>query len=47
MVENPTDRNWLGAADAAGRRTTFSLPLPAGAQNVEFSNGVHDLPATV
>ena len=46
-VENPSDRNWLGAADRAGKRTTLILPIPAGAQNVGLTNGVHDLPATI
>ncbi|HUS93449.1 MAG TPA: hypothetical protein VM695_16445, partial [Phycisphaerae bacterium] len=34
-VRNPTDRAWLSAPDADGKRSSVALPLPAGAQNVE------------
>jgi hypothetical protein len=47
MIDNPFDRNWLGNADANGKRTTLSLSIPASAQNVQINNGVHDLPATI
>jgi hypothetical protein len=42
IVENPTDRTWLGGpADAQGRRPTISLGLPPGASDVQLQRGFH------
>ena len=34
IVNNPSDRTWLGAPDAKGARASVVLPLPAGARDV-------------
>ena len=39
VVSNPTDRTWLGVAQPEGRRTTISLPLPAGIKDFESPDG--------
>lgn len=41
-VENPTDRAWIGKADANGKRQTLSLELPEGASELQFGGGLHD-----
>jgi hypothetical protein len=47
-IENPTDRAWAGEAPGAdGKRTTFVLPLPAGAGNVKVGAGFHDCCTTI
>jgi len=35
-MQNPSDRTWLGAADASGARVTMALALPAGTQQIEL-----------
>lgn len=42
QVENPSDRAWTGAPAADGKGTTFVLPLPDGASNVQLIEGFHD-----
>ena len=42
VVENPTDRAWIGKAGADGKRTTTVFPLPAGAANVQLAGGFHE-----
>lgn len=42
IVDNPTDRTWLGApADASGRRATVVLSLPSGASEITLESGFH------
>jgi hypothetical protein len=40
-VENPADRAWLGEVQKDGSRITLTLPLPTGAQQVQY-NGLAD-----
>lgn len=42
VVENPSDRTWLGGpADPQGRRAVVQLGIPAGASNVQLVSGFH------
>lgn len=41
-LENPTDRSWVGTLSEDGKRTTFKLPLPPGAKDVQLLQGFHD-----
>ncbi|MFO0829393.1 MAG: hypothetical protein U0572_14745 [Phycisphaerales bacterium] len=42
VVNNPTDRTWLGAPPAPdGRRTTVTVALPASAADVQLERGFH------
>lgn len=42
VVENPSDRTWIGgAADAAGKRPVVQVSLPDNAQAVELDEGFH------
>lgn len=42
VVESPADRTWLGSpADAAGKRSTVRMRLPAGAREVHLTSGFH------
>jgi hypothetical protein len=41
VVDNPTDRSWVGKAGGDGKRQTLTFPLPAGATNVQLGNGFH------
>ena len=35
-INNPSDRTWLGAAGADGKRITLTVPVPASAGKVDF-----------
>ncbi|CAG0961301.1 hypothetical protein PHYC_00741 [Phycisphaerales bacterium] len=42
VVENTSDQTWLGAPpDAANRRATVTLDLPAGATDIQLVQGFH------
>lgn len=41
VVDNPSDRTFVGTADPAGNRTVFRLPMPDGASDVEVLSGFH------
>lgn len=51
QIENPSDRAWTGAVMAegggGGKGTTFVLPLPDGAANVQLIEGFHDCCTTI
>jgi hypothetical protein len=46
-VENPTDKSWLGTADASGKRATFVVNLPPGATDVQLGGAFHECCVTV
>lgn len=44
VLENPTDRVWVGPADSHGQRVVFTLPLSPGADeqtSVEYASPLH------
>ncbi len=42
VVENPTDRTWVGGpADAQGRRPVVQLGMPAGSEAIHLDAGFH------
>ena len=40
-VQNPTDRAWIGKLRSDGKRGTIAIPIPDGATNIEFGEGLH------
>lgn len=42
MVENPTDRVWIGKVDAQGARATLTLSLPQDAGDIQGHEGFTD-----
>jgi len=42
MIDNPSDRAYAGKPGPDGKKVSFSLPLPAGASNLELSAQMHD-----
>ena len=40
-VQNPTDRAWIGKPRSDGKRSTIAIPIPDGATNIEFGEGLH------
>ena len=40
-VQNPTDRAWIGKPRGDGKRATIAIPIPDGATNIEFGEGLH------
>jgi hypothetical protein len=41
-IENPSDRAWIGTPTSDGKRATFSIDLPAGAEQIQLVGGAHD-----
>jgi hypothetical protein len=41
VVQNPADRAWIGKPRTDGKRSTIALPIPDGATNIEFGDGLH------
>jgi hypothetical protein len=41
-IENPSDRAWIGEPTPDGKHATFTLDLPAGAEQIQLVGGLHD-----
>jgi hypothetical protein len=47
-ISNPSDRAWLGEKPGAdGKRTVFTVPLPANATKVQLAGGFHECCAKI